>query len=317
MTNNTVARNVEGYTNLVVNNVRGCPPADCSYRLWQHGDIIPGNPIIILVHGAVVPLVVPIPGADCHPLHQINSPNNDRCCFYQLDSLLYEECHHNVFIFEYACMAVKDVAGNVLGYVNYGCLQDYGEMLIRAIREAKDKSRKSDGTVGAVNIIAHSMGGLVARYAVQNQRAGTIDNIITLDTGHLGFWLAKIVDDLLVDPLKELLHLPTACSEDAAPGSKFVKDLNDEFSTCPALWSLCATQPVPPNYFCGIIPPPPIEITAVDLSSSSVGTYFHLPYNHMSIANITDRNHLAYLRIRNILCPRLKFQRYRSHYQEI
>jgi len=91
---------------------------------------------------------------------------------------------------------------------------------------AKEKSNKPDGTVCPVYVIAHSMGGLVARYAVQALGVSEVDKIITLDTGHHGFDLAAIVDNIFVDPLTKLIPPPTLCCIDAAPNSKFVNDLN-------------------------------------------------------------------------------------------
>lgn len=283
-----------------------------AYRLWcKPPTITAGNPIIILVHGAVAPLLIPI-----NELYDIDQPNNEKyCSFYQLDSFLYNDFHYNVFTFEYANTPIHDLSGIVLfGHVNYGCLKDYGEMLIEAIGIAKEKSKKQDGTVGPVYVIAHSMGGLVARYAVQDPRVGKVDKIITLDTGHLGFELAKIADDLMVDPLKGLISLPTLCSEDAAPNSEFINALNSGFAKCPELVSLAATEAIPvwslgPEM-------PPIPITVVDLKSSSMGQvddnghptnvnynilFYPLPYNHVTITQITDPRHLAYQKIKESL----------------
>ncbi|HXY88028.1 MAG TPA: hypothetical protein VEG44_06285, partial [Candidatus Acidoferrales bacterium] len=64
------------------------------YRLWFETPIVAGKPIVILVHGAVVPL----PGA----FHDPTTINNNRYCFHDLDSLLHQEFQYNVFTFEYA-----------------------------------------------------------------------------------------------------------------------------------------------------------------------------------------------------------------------
>ncbi|HXY87091.1 MAG TPA: hypothetical protein VEG44_01485 [Candidatus Acidoferrales bacterium] len=56
---------------------------DRPYQLWRGPPITAGNPIIILVHGAVVPL----PGA----FHDPTTINSYRYCFYDLDSLLYKD----------------------------------------------------------------------------------------------------------------------------------------------------------------------------------------------------------------------------------
>jgi hypothetical protein len=124
------------------------------YRLWRKPPITAGNPVIILAHGAVVHLLIP------NELHNPNTMNNDKYCFYYLGSLLYEDFHHNVnvFTFEYVDWSICDPIGNFLGNVNYHRLAAYGGSLIEAIRIAKEKSKKPDGTVGPVYVIAHSMG---------------------------------------------------------------------------------------------------------------------------------------------------------------
>jgi hypothetical protein len=106
-----------------------------------------GNPNTILVHGAVLPLP--------DTLHTTERPNN---CFFQLGSFLYSDCRHNVWSFEYA----DERVGELPGYVNYGCLNTYGDRLMEAIQLVESRNQN-----GAVNIIAHSRGGLVARYAAK------------------------------------------------------------------------------------------------------------------------------------------------------
>ena len=266
------------------------------YRLWCKA-MTGGNPIIILVHGAVAPLL--------DKLHRIDCPNNDKYCFYQLDSFLYDDYRYNVFSFEYANIRVTNLSGTIeFGYVNYGSLEDYGKMLIEAIGVARKCIERLGGTVGSVNVIAHSMGGLIARYAVQNIQDVKVSKIITLDTGHRGFRLAQIADDLVVHPLQGLIKLPTLCSQDAEPNSKFVTALTDGFPACPPLVSLAATQPIQPSELGPLLPP--VQITVVGLESSNMGQVYCLPCDHMSIAQITNRSHLAYQRIRN---PPLRFFR--------
>jgi len=143
------------------------------------------------------------------------------------------------------------------------------------------------------------MGGLVARYAVQSLGVREVDKIITLDTGHLGFDLAAIVDNIFIDPLKKLISMPTLCCIDAAPNSKFVNDLNSGFPTFPALVSIAALDPVEiPSPVLGL---PPIKIIVVDTHSSNMGQFYPLHYNHLSIAQITDSDHGAYKTIKKCL----------------
>jgi len=271
------------------------------YRLWRRFPITPGNPIIILVHGAVVPL----PDA----MHRIDQPNNDKYCFYQLDFFLYSDLRYNVFNFEYADTPILD-----FGYVNYGHLKGYSELLMKAIEVAKDRSQTQEGNIGTVNIIAHSMGGLVARCTAQKMQE-TINKIITLDTGHLGFELAEKIDKEFVDSLSESMSLPTHCVDDVKPDSEFIKRLIAEFTPGnPDLVSLAASEAIPTSSIAPGIPR--IPITVVGLESSSMGQvdnygaftpidydmpFYRLPYSHVSIAQITDRNHLAYQKIRESL----------------
>ena len=143
------------------------------------------------------------------------------------------------------------------------------------------------------------MGALVARYAVQDSKVEKVDRLITLDTGHRGFKLAKIADELVVDPLMGLIKLPTLCSQDAEPDSKFVTDLTNGLSACPPPVSLAATQPIQFSELEPLLPPMPI--TVVDLESSNMGEVYQLSYSHMSIAKILNSNQGAYDRIKKSL----------------
>jgi len=260
------------------------------YRLWCK-TITAGRPIVILVHGAVVPLFIP------DELYDPNNINNEKyCSFYQLDSLLYydNDFHYNVFTFEYTDMPILDQ-----GSVNYHALTPYGNCLIDAIKIAKRRMAQ-EGTVGPVTVIAHSMGGLIARYAVQALGVEEVDKIITLDTGHRGFGLAAIVDELFIDPFPGLIPPPTLCSVDAAPNSDFLNALNSGFAKCPELVSLAALDPIPVSFFAPEMPP--IPITVVDSQSSNMGQeVYPLHYNHVSIAQITGSDHGAYKIIKEIL----------------
>lgn len=196
MTNNIALRNVEDCHNLVVGNAKNYGPSDCSYRLW-HSDVLDSNkPNIILVHGAVIPFPI--------MLHKKDRPNNLRLLFIELGSFLHSDYNYNIWSFEYADEPVGE-----LGYVNYGCLTTYGDRLIDAIKRVKSESKND-----TVNIIAHSMGGLIARYAAQkrekkgqNIQYEKVNKIITLDTGHLGFEMAGLVDEVLVDRLPDYENL--------------------------------------------------------------------------------------------------------------
>jgi len=211
MTNNITAGNVENCRNLIAGKFRNYGPPDCSYRLWHAGEIVQGKPNIFLVHGAVIP-----------PGHVREAPND---CFRQLGPLLHSEFHHNVWEFEYANEYFRHHVTRKDRYFNYLDLTTYGEELIDAIRGVRKSNPDGD-----VTIIGHSMGGLVARYAAQNIRDVEVNKIITLDTGHLGFELAKIVDELLVDYIGSHVQSLIHCSEDAKKGSPFMQELKEGFT---------------------------------------------------------------------------------------
>jgi len=268
------------------------------------------------VHGAVFPLP--------DEFHDINDINNCKYCFYDLDQLLHQEFLYNVFTFEYADECVRDPITHKCfrdpyteeeWYFNYGDITKYGDRLKDAVGIAKEKSKKQDGTVGPVTIIAHSLGGLVARYAAK-QVAGMIDNIITLDTGHCGFGLANFVDTILKSASITLQGIN--CSQEVEEGSDFIRELNKGFNPDdPKLVSLAARDelalPLPPN-------PQTASTRVVSFHSSSMGQvpdngspapgnynnppFFVLPYNHVNISQITSNNynnHEAYQKIKEVL----------------
>jgi len=268
-----------------------------SYRLWRKPPITQGNPNIILVHGAIAPFF--------GELHDPNTMNNNRFGFYDLDSLLYEDFHYNVFTFEYADESVGE-----LGYVNYNRLDIYGDRLIDAIRIAKEKSKKPDGTVGPVTVIAFSMGGLIARYAAKCM-PGTVNKIITLETGHFGFQLANFIEKLW--HLAGMSQPALTYDQDVEEGSAFINKLNEGFDAYnPRLVSLAAGDPVPLP-----LPPPANSIWVAAWHSSSMGQIddkgnptpsdYNIPfcklpnYNHATISRITNSSHPVYQKIKEYL----------------
>jgi len=263
-----------------------------SYRLWRKPPITQGNPNIILVHGAIAPFF--------GELHDPNTMNNNRFGFSDLDSFLYQDFKYNVFTFEYADEPMLN------GYVNYNPLTIYGDRLIDAIKQVEIIN--PDGTI---KIIAFSMGGLIARYAAKCMPAGTVNKIITLETGHFGFELAKVIENLW--------HLvgfsspsPLRYDQDVIEGSAFINNLNAGFDAYnPRLVSIAAGDPVP-------LPLPPLPpITSMWVAawhSSSMGQIddsgnpkpsdYNIPfcklpnYNHATISKIEDSSHPAYQKIK-------------------
>ncbi len=322
MTTSSAAGNAEKCSDLVVGNVKNYGPPDCSYRLWGSGDPVEGRPNAILVHGAVV----------MWDWHVKDAPNNNRWCgFHQLGPLLRSTCGYNVWEFEYADVCVKWRGKEWC--VNYGSLDTYSERLIDAIKTVRIKN-----PTGAVYIIAHSMGGLVARCAAQKMPKGTVDKIVTLDTGHFGFEIAALVPlvspamappDML--PLIQAKSIPNDLPRQTKPGSQFLYKLAENFTHGqPKLLSLAAGRPIPRARLDVLIRPdvkapdvkawgipPAWGIQVVSWTSSSLvqvtgdgGTIpnpVNTPFfildnrNHMNIVEITDPTHPAFAHIINFL----------------
>ena len=274
-------------------------PSDSKYRLWRTFSISQGKPNTILVHGAVVP--------EFTQLYVKDAPNSTKLCsFHELGTLLHDKCGHNVWEFEYA-----DICVRLLGEercVNYGDLNDYGDRLANAITIVKSKNQD-----GAVNIIAHSMGGLVARCAAQKMSEGTINKIVTLDTGHFGFEIDAFVTHLLsldnLPPiLKPYIEPDVRCTEQVKPGCEFLYELAKNFSNGKSkLLSVAASDAVP------VISARVVSWTSsslVQISGDGSTTYdpentkFSIlhGYNHLSIVEIYDDNHPAFAQIKSFLC---------------
>lgn len=268
--------------NIATGNARNYGPPDLSYRLWLSDDIIPTNPNIFLVHGAVIAGQVR------------EKPNN---YFHQLCPLLHNELHHNVWEFEYADEPFYDLVKHEERYFNYGDLTKYGDRLKDAIRTV----RKCNPD-GGINIIAHSMGGLIARYAAQD---GTADKIVTLDTGHFGFEMSEFFS-IFVDTLPKDIRDNARCVDQTRPGSEFIYTLAKNFARDKVkLLSLAAGKP-----FLDVI-------VVVSLTSSSLvqvsddGSVSYDPVNtpfvivddvnHLSIAEINDKKLPAFQLIAQFL----------------
>jgi pimeloyl-ACP methyl ester carboxylesterase len=255
-------------------------PNTFSYRVWHSGPIFMGRPNTILVHGAVIP----------GQWHNQTTPNN---CFPTLSHLLQSKIHgqHNVWEFEYADQCTDTSAHT--GCSNYGDLIVYGTELrdtINAIRAWNPDN--------GVNIVAHSLGGLVARYAVQHNDTPTkaTKNMITLDTGHFGFNLAAFAQLLSNAPVVQ----------EVRPGSKFLNDLIVGFQhgKC-RLLSLAASAPCIGLGVVSWTSSRLVQIKAKDGSTSydHTNTPFFIVDNvdHMSIVEINNANHPTFQQIKNFL----------------
>jgi pimeloyl-ACP methyl ester carboxylesterase len=302
-------------TSSVAGNVPVNEASNSEYRLWRLFPISEGAPNVILVHGAVVPW----------DWHVKDAPNNNRCGgFHELGSLLQRICGYNVWEFEYADLCIWLEKERC---VNYGCLDTYGERLIEAIKTVRTKNLND-----TVYIIAHSMGGLVARYAAQKMSKmskGTIDKIITLDTGHFGFEIAAFVPLVSFDMAsRDILPLIQKGSilrrvcvlKQARPGSQFLCELAKHFTHGrPKLLSLAARQPI--SWAQLDVPTRPnVKAWGIPVVSMTSSSLVHVsgdgrtrsnkrktPFlildncNHLNVAEIKDANHPAFVHITNFL----------------
>jgi pimeloyl-ACP methyl ester carboxylesterase len=296
MTKTICDQNVKNCANLVVNNVKNYGPSNCCYRLWGPSVPTKGKPNTVLVHGAPS---IRLEGEKCvMPAagHILKRPNNYFC---NLDTLLQNELYgsHNIWKFEYADEPVEDPITHETLYFNFGDLANYGTRLRQAIEVVKTCNPGVN-----VNIIAHSMGGLVARYAAQD---GIVNKIVTLDTGHLGFNLAGFFAAMLRNFPKEIWE-GVLCVEQTAPGSDFLNKLNGDFTRCKVrVLSLAAFDPLP------------VVGRIVELKSACLGNVSpngDIPYNdqctpcdivyhvnHLSIIQIYSEYHPAFCKIAEFL----------------
>ena len=176
-------------------------PEDYSWELWHEGPVF-GRPNVILVHGAqisVIPLILELGDGKIRGVADHE--------FGHLDQLLQRREHGQFDVWEFEYADVESFGR----YWTHGSISDYGDRLETAMYFIRGLSD------GSISIVAHSMGGLVSRYAAQYM--GGVDRILTLATGHFGFeytWLATA-----------LLDYP--CVAEMEAGSDFLWNLNTTF----------------------------------------------------------------------------------------
>lgn len=118
---------------------------------------------------------------------------------------------------------------------------------------------------GPVDVVAHSMGGLDSRWAVEKEGAADlVDDLVTLGTPHQGTYAAY-------------LGYATEGGRDMVPGSDFLTELNDgrlapnvEYS---ALWSSTDELVVPQRF--GKLPSPELD-TAAEGRNVNTGRQEHV-----------------------------------------
>jgi hypothetical protein len=107
----------------------------------------------------------------------------------------------------------------------------YGQALVRLIDFVRAlAAEKLDGEKPTVNIIAHSMGGLIVREAIQsayptrNERAEDyINKVVTLGTPHQGISFALLKEWINIDAEKELQHFNPKLQADKKRDTAFVR----------------------------------------------------------------------------------------------
>ncbi len=239
-------------------------PPDFRYRVWHSGPIFTGSPNTILVHGAVIPFL----------WHDKKTPNK---CFHLLDSFLQSKRYHqhNVWDFEYANWCILGMC------CNYDNLKKYGDELTETISSVRTWNPDN-----GVNIIAHSFGGLIARYAAQNMPTRAVNKIITLDTGHFGFEIAQLAD--------EFTDAQIDCVVQVRPGSEFLYKLDGAFiHNKYKLLSLAASEPL----LVTVVSWTSSSLVEVSSDGSTRPDSINTPFvivehvNHKSISEINDVNH--------------------------
>jgi hypothetical protein len=106
----------------------------------------------------------------------------------------------------------------------------YGEALVRLIDFIRELAVMKDGIKPKVNIIAHSMGGLIAREAVQRsypnpsnprQAEDYINKIVTLGTPHRGVIFQIIKDWIGIEAADDLKHFNPEFQDDENNDASF------------------------------------------------------------------------------------------------
>lgn len=256
-------------------------PHDFSYEIWHYGPIIKSAPDTILVHGAL------IPGEG----RKLKEPNN---LFHQLGSLLQSKKYgkQNVWDFEYG----NNTPFNDGNYYNYGDLKNFGCELMLAISKIKTLNSSNN-----VNIIAHSMGGLVAMYAAENIQDVKINKIITLDTGYFGFEMAEF-SSIFVDKLPKDIRENALCVDQTRPGNEFLYSLAKNFTRNKVkTLSLAAGEPL--LNFKAVVSPTSSSLVQINSDGSVSYDDINLPFiivngvDHKSISEIDNVNHPAFGKI--------------------
>ena len=128
------------------------------------------------------------------PLVLVHGLGGNRGVWWPLRLFLRLHGHRRVWAFGYEEGTVQDHAGDLLRFV---------EEVLSVTGEER------------VDVVAHSLGGIIARYAVQRLGMGpAVRTLVTLATPHQGTWAAQWANTTLTRPLR--------------PDSEMIADLNGE-----------------------------------------------------------------------------------------
>ncbi|WP_428307989.1 esterase/lipase family protein [Lacipirellula sp.] len=108
-------------------------------------------------------------------------------------------------------------------------IKAYGKALVRLIDFIRKLASIDNGTVPKVNIIAHSMGGLLVREAIQasypeseRKASDFINKVVTLGTPHRGITFQLLKKWLFIESADELKHFSPEFQRDSEEPSSYV-----------------------------------------------------------------------------------------------
>jgi len=117
--------------------------------------------------------------------------------------------------YEKSDIHMMDYSDNGIPWTSVGSPRRYAENLKKKVRKILyGKKGRQEENLEEVNIVAHSMGGLVARWYIEELDGGkNVNKLITLGTPHRGTEMAK-------------LTFWTAGAKSMIPKNEFIKELN-------------------------------------------------------------------------------------------
>lgn len=147
-------------------------------------------------------------------VHGLNSSN--RIWLLQMNQLLQSGDYQNFQLFP-----VNYQSSNLAAFIN-NC-----GVLTRGIDQLKSLARANNASIGQVDIVAHSMGGLLSRKYLQSAEGlqrGDVNKLITLNSPHLGARLAQLPGSL--DLSRVLIYAIAPAIADLSPDSEAISQLS-------------------------------------------------------------------------------------------